>query len=244
MTVSLDDARTPDGLRLYAIGDVHGRLDLLTALHTLIRAEIDRDRPKDWRIVHLGDYVDRGPDSRGVIDFLIEATADPRIVALAGNHDEGFLRFLADPEDGGLFINNGGAETARSYGVTAGFGSAGMRRATRNALLAAMPEAHRAFLTDLPDCFVCGDYFLAHAGVRPGSPLDQQSRDDLLWIRREFLDWKELHDKVIVHGHSPSRMPQLRVNRVGVDTLAYASGRLTAFGAEGERRWFVEACGV
>lgn len=241
MTVTLDAARTPDGMRLYAIGDVHGRLDLLTAMHALIRAEIDRDRPADWRIVHLGDYVDRGPDSAGALDFLIAATADPRIVALAGNHDEGFLRFLADPEDGGLFAAHGGTETAASYGVAADFAGQAARAATRAALLAAMPLAHRAFLAALPDRYVCGDYALVHAGVRPGAPLERQRRDDLLWIRREFLDWPEPFDRVIVHGHTPSRAPDVRSNRVGVDTMAFASGRLTAFAAQDQRKWFVEA---
>lgn len=241
MSVTYADAATPPGLRLYAIGDVHGRLDLLEALHGQIRAEIERDRPADWRIVHLGDYVDRGPESAGVIAFLIVATADPRIIALAGNHDEGFLRFLADPEDGGLFINNGGEQTAASYGVAAAFHTAGMRRAARNALLAAVPEAHRTFLAGLADRFVCGDYFLTHAGVRPGVPLERQVRDDLLWIRREFLDWTEPYDKVIVHGHTPTRDAELRSNRIGIDTRAFASGRLTAFAAEGGRKWLIEA---
>lgn len=241
MSVTLDAARTPPGLRLYAIGDVHGRLDLLAALHRQIRAEIDRDQPADWRIVHLGDYVDRGPDSAGVLDFLIDATADPRIAALAGNHDEGFLRFLADAEDHGLFSGFGGAATAASYGATADFTGPQARAATRAALLATMPEAHRAFLAGLPDRHACGDYFLVHAGVKPGVALVRQKREDLLWIRREFLDWPDPFDAVIVHGHTPSPAPQLKSNRVGIDTMAFASGRLTAFAAENERKWLIEA---
>lgn len=238
--VILQDAEAPPGLRLYAIGDVHGRLDLLEALHDTIRAEIDRERPNDWRIVHLGDYVDRGPESAGAIAFLVSACADPRVMALAGNHDDGFLDFLADPEDYRLFAGYGGDATAASYGVAADFRSPAARAATREALLAAVPAAHRDFLGSLPDRAVFGDYFLTHAGVRPGVPLDQQRREDLLWIRDVFLEWPQPFEKVVVHGHTPAREPQLKTNRVGIDTMAFASGRLTAFAAEGSRKWLLE----
>ena len=241
MSIVLDDAALPPGLRLYAIGDVHGRLDLAERLLATIVAEIARDRADDWRVVFLGDLVDRGPDSAGVVALLSSLTAaDPRYRVLAGNHDEGFLAFLADPEAARLFVHYGGAETAASYGVDADLATERGRLATREALIAAVPEGHRAFLAALPDHARHGDFFLAHAGIRPRVALDRQSHRDLLWIRDEFLDCDEPHPAVIIHGHTPARAVQWRSNRVGIDTLAYASGVLTAFAAEGKRKWLVD----
>lgn len=159
--IHLADAQLPSGLRLYAIGDVHGRADLLKQMHARIMEEIGRDRPADWRIVHLGDYIDRGAQSRQVIDLLANLAADPRIVALRGNHDQSFIDFLADPRDAYLFTRFGGVQTAESYGVTADFGSLGGRERAHAALTEAVPTEHRDFLGALPHSVAFGDFFFA-----------------------------------------------------------------------------------
>lgn len=223
------DAKAPRGMRLYAIGDVHGRLDLLSAMHQTIAAEIERDRPADWRILHLGDYVDRGPDSKGVLEFLVaRSSADERVITLAGNHDVGFIDFLDIPDNRGLFANWGGDATARSYGVETDFSDVVRLSHSHTALVRAVPAKHRRFLEKLSFSAEFGDFFFCHAGIRPGVPLDRQSHDDLVWIRDRFLDHAGLHPKVVVHGHTPHYEPQVLANRVNVDTLAYQSGVLTA----------------
>ncbi len=240
MGVHFLDASGPEGSRIYAIGDVHGRLDLLERMHETIRAEIRRDRPSDWRIVHLGDYVDRGPQSCGVLDFLADAVAsDERVMALAGNHDLGFLQFLAEPDPSGLFINFGGIETAASYGVLLpAKGRRGFAEA-HGQLCQAVPREHIEFIAGRPLTASFGDFFFCHAGIRPEVPLDRQDPHDLVWIRDLFLDWPHLHPKVIVHGHTPQPEPQVMANRVNVDTLAYRSGRLTALVVEGKEKRFI-----
>ncbi|PSM18724.1 metallophosphoesterase [Nitratireductor sp. StC3] len=236
------DAAAPDGIRLYAIGDVHGRLDLLRAMHGQIRAELMRDKPADWRIVHLGDYVDRGPDSKGVLAFLAERIAeDPHIVALAGNHDTNFRAFLDDGDTSGLFSRYGGIDTARSYGIAADFSNPAAAEKSRAALAVAVPSAHRNFVDGLPRSVAFGDFFFCHAGIRPGVSLADQDPHDLIWIREPFLSHAGLHEKVVVHGHTPQDEAEIMPNRVNVDTLAYASGRLTAFVVDGHEKRLLEA---
>jgi serine/threonine protein phosphatase 1 len=232
------DARGPDGMALYAVGDVHGRLDLLKSMFAAIAADRDSRKPRDWRIILLGDYVDRGPDSRGVIDFIIKAQeqGDGRIVPLAGNHDVGFLEFLAEGDPGGIFANYGGAETALSYGTKLDFGSATMFRASQRALAAATPKGHVAFLRTLLFSVEVGDFFFCHAGIRPGVALDKQDPLDLTWIREEFHQHEKLHPKVIVHGHTPTPEPEVLPNRVNLDTGAFATGRLTALVIDGQEK--------
>jgi serine/threonine protein phosphatase 1 len=235
------DARAPDGMRLYAIGDVHGRLDLLRAMHAEIRAELMRDRPDDWRIVHLGDYVDRGPDSAGVIAFLMERIAeDGRVVALAGNHDMALLDFLREGDRTQMFRRFGGNDTARSYGTHVDFATASSAEAGRMALAAAIPPSHLDFLRGLPRSAEFGDFFFCHAGIRPGVPLDRQDPQDLIWIRDAFLNFPGLHPKVVVHGHTPQDQAEIMPNRVNLDTLAYASGRLTALAVDGSKKRLME----
>lgn len=229
-------------MRIYAIGDVHGCYDLLARIHRQIIAEIEQDAPADWRIIHLGDYVDRGPQSREVLDFLAKATAhDPRMIALMGNHDEGFLDFLANPTEARLFLDYGGLETAASYGVVLDASSRGAIFESHRQLLSAMPEKHLAFLHGLKRHAEFGDFFFCHAGVRPEVALADQDPHDLIWIRREFLDHPGLHDKVVVHGHTPHNQPQVMANRVNVDTMAYDTGRLTALVVDGREKRFLAA---
>jgi serine/threonine protein phosphatase 1 len=235
--VSLKEAAAPDGMRLYAIGDVHGRADLLRRMHERIDAEIARDRPDDWRVVHLGDYVDRGPDSRAVIEFLIARMADDaRNIALMGNHDERFAMFLRDVVEWPNFQNFGGRETAASYGVEFGIGIGSELLVGHRALARAVPASHVDFLDALPYSAAFGDFFFCHAGIRPGVPLERQSRHDLVWIREEFHRHQALHPKVVVHGHTPVPAPQLLPNRVNLDTMAYESGVLTALVVEGREK--------
>jgi len=232
--ISFDKARGPDGVRIYAIGDVHGRFDLLKGMYAAIGAEGAEVR--DWRIVHLGDYVDRGPESKQVIDFLIEAGRDSRITTLCGNHDIAMLDFLATPDAAGLFARYGGDATGRSYGVDMRFDTAAGLAACHAAFDAAVPQAHRDFLHGLKFSAEMGDFFFCHAGIRPTVPLDRQDPNDLVWIREAFHRHTSLHPKVIVHGHTPTKRPEVLPNRVNVDTGACFSGVLTALVIEGEKK--------
>ncbi|MBN9036078.1 MAG: serine/threonine protein phosphatase [Rhizobiales bacterium] len=238
------DAKGPDGIRVYAVGDVHGRRDLIEAMHDRIGEEIARDGVADWRIVHLGDYVDRGPDTAGVLDFLTSRIAgEPRIVALAGNHDVALVDFLAHGDRTQMFRRFGGNDTARSYGTHVDFATAATAEAGRQALARAMPQAHLDFLSGLPRAVAFGDFFFCHAGIRPGVPLERQDPEDLIWIREPFLGHPGLHPKVIVHGHTPHDEAELMPNRVDLDTLAYASGRLTALAVDGRTKRLLEVSG-
>lgn len=233
-------------MRLYAIGDVHGRLDLLAAMHQRIQSELEWQPAPDWRVIHLGDYVDRGPDSKGVIDFLIEAQArDPRHLMLAGNHDMGFLDFLETPDPEGLFMRYGGVQTALSYGVSltaeaSWFAKTETMRRGHAALLEAVPKSHVDFLRSLPFSMTFRDFFFCHAGVRPGIPLDKQDPHDLTWIRDVFHDHTSLFQKIVVHGHTPVPVAEVTANRVNVDTLAWQSGMLSALVVDGADKRILE----
>lgn len=237
-----DDApapAVPANTRVYAVGDIHGRSDLLRSLHRLIAEDAAR-APEDEKIViYLGDYIDRGLDSRGVLDLLIDKTPEGVTpIHLKGNHEATLLRFLDDPSVGEAWIAFGGAETLYSYGVArATFASD--RRALDKArlrLIENFPARHRAFLEGLKPTHRIGDYLFVHAGIRPGVPLDEQDEDDLLWIREEFLRSTVDYGCVVVHGHSIRREVEFRPNRIDVDTGAFASGVLTALVLAGSRR--------
>jgi serine/threonine protein phosphatase 1 len=237
------EASGPAGIRVYAIGDVHGRLDLLEKMHAAIAEDRAGFPRQDWLIVHLGDYVDRGPDSRGVIDFLMRASRDePRIVALAGNHDLGFLEFLARPDSNSLFAHNGGYQTALSYGVYLSFDPQFIDRGHRE-LARAVPRSHSEFLGALEFSASAGDFFFCHAGIRPGVALEQQDRQDLIWIRGEFHRYEPLYPKIIVHGHTPCGQPDVRPNRVNLDTAAFQSGILSALIIDGRDKQILQVAG-
>jgi len=228
----LNDARAPEGLRLYAIGDVHGRLDLLRDMHARIARDLARRPARRFRIIHLGDLVDRGPDSAGVIERVREFCADGDAVALAGNHDRYFLDFLDGRANGAPWLDYGGEETALSYGVEPRQTTTALRAALR----AAVPLAHRAFLEAMPLTERHGDYLFVHAGVRPGRRLERQKPADLVMIRQPFLDHDGDLGAVVVHGHTAGPAPVVRRNRIGLDTRAYESGVLSCLALEGAER--------
>jgi serine/threonine protein phosphatase 1 len=229
----------PEGVRVYAVGDVHGRIDLLRKVFR----QIDEDRnkyPAQRSIeVYVGDYIDRGPSSSEVIQALVVRKTQHETVYLRGNHEAVFQRFLERPETLAQWRQLGGFETLLSYGLQVPV------RPTRSdelklaeALHRVMPQSHLTWLEELQDFFTLGDYFFAHAGVRPNVPLAHQSPRDLHWIREEFLDWPEYFEKIIVHGHTPVEHPIFLHNRINIDTGAYATGRLTCLILEGDKAFF------
>jgi serine/threonine protein phosphatase 1 len=230
----------PAGTRVYAIGDVHGRIDLLDSL----LARIDDNLaavPADRAIhVFLGDYIDRGPNSRNVVDRLIERSRTHEVVCLKGNHEAFILEFLEDASGLADWRQLGGLPTLMSYGLTppSRMESSGQEKLA-TALRQSMPKEHHRFLTNLRMTFVCGDYFFVHAGVRPGVPLTAQKEEDLLWIRDEFLRSQADFGKIVVHGHTPIEVPDIRKNRINIDTGAFASGKLTCLVIESEKLSFI-----
>ena len=213
---------TPPDLITYAIGDVHGCLDRLTALLDLC---VKHCAGRPMRLVFLGDYIDRGPDSRGVIDRLrtLQNDRPGAVICLRGNH-EALLLEAVETGDEGLWLLNGAAQTLMSFGVTEA---------------AALPRDHVDWIAALPLFFDDGRRFFAHAGVNPDVPLDRQSENDLLWIREPFLSSDRDYGRLIVHGHTPieTARPDLRRNRLNIDTAAVYGGRLTAAVFSGNKTW-------
>ncbi|MBC8025464.1 MAG: serine/threonine protein phosphatase [Steroidobacteraceae bacterium] len=224
-------ASVPDGVVVYAIGDIHGQDHLLTSLLGHIHADASLQDCERRILVFVGDYVDRGPASRAVIDRVAAGSPTFETVALKGNHEQMLLDFLADPEFWDVYRRLGGTETLMSYGVARDLIVApGVAPATiRDTFLSVFPQAHHDFLRSLSLSYDCGDYHFVHAGVRPGVPLHLQTEEDQLWIRDEFLTAGDVFGgRVIVHGHTPKRDPENLGFRVGIDTGAYMTGRLTA----------------
>jgi len=232
-------ATTPERTRVYAIGDVHGRDDLLDEIAGLIESD-RKTAPAEVLTLFLGDYIDRGPHSAAVVERLASGRFPTPFRALRGNHEAMLLRFLAEPSVLEFWRNYGGLETLHSYGVDV---SAAMRGggygAARDAFSEALPAAHRAFLKATEFSAAVGDYFFCHAGVRPGTPLADQDEEDLLWIRDGFLSHERSFGKIVVHGHTPVASPEVRVNRINIDTGAFATSRLTCLALEGEDRRFL-----
>jgi serine/threonine protein phosphatase 1 len=226
----------PHGMRVYAVGDVHGCAERLAALHALIAADARARPAARVTLLHLGDYVDRGPDSAGVLDLLLGPPPVPgaAMVHLVGNHEVMMLD-AADPRGhaGALpfWVENGGAETLASYGA---------RPEDRNPW-SLVPEAHLGFLRRCPLRWQAGDYLFVHAGIRPGVALDRQDPFDLIWIREPFLSFEGDLPLVVVHGHSPAAAPEIRPHRIGIDTGACFGGDLTCLVLEGQRLGFLVA---
>lgn len=226
----------PDDVRIYAIGDVHGRADLLNATFQKIDADRARDEPAQVLTVLVGDYVDRGLDSRRVLDLLIDRRRTHETVCLRGNHEDILLSVLDDPAAIDAWSSVGGLQTLASYGLSLSPRMSGAEKQQVAAEFAlVLPPAQREFLHALPYTFECGDFFFVHAGVRPGTPFHEQRQQDLIWIRDEFLNFKGDFGKVVVHGHTPVVEPDFRHNRINIDTGAFATGRLTCLVLQEDR---------
>jgi serine/threonine protein phosphatase 1 len=230
----------PAGQRVYAIGDIHGRRDCLDVLLGMIDADDAARGRADTTLVFLGDLIDRGADSRGVIERAMHMATSPKCVLLMGNHEEILIRaWEGDRKAAGLFHRVGGRETLLSYGVTEAEYDASDLGDLAELVGARVPVDHIAFVRGFQDQWRCGDYLFVHAGIRPGVPIDEQSPSDMRWIRREFLEDPRDHGVMIVHGHSITEEVDQQPNRIGIDTGAFASGKLTALGVEGTQTWIV-----
>lgn len=232
----------PAGQRVYAVGDIHGRNDLFAALITAIELD-DRDRePADTTIVLLGDLVDRGPDSAGVLARARMWQNSRKVRILCGNHEEMLLESLFSLETLRVFLRHGGRETLLSFGIDPALYFSATYTQLQSLMTTHIPVAMVDFMRSFEDQIQIGDYLFVHAGVRPGVPQHEQRRADLLWIREPFLSHAGDLGVVVVHGHSISELPEFRNHRIGIDTGAYFTGNLTAIGLEGTRRWLIEAC--
>lgn len=233
----------PAGKRVYAVGDIHGRADLFETLVERIRSDNAERGEADVELILLGDLVDRGPDSAAVVERAARWGEDwARLECLLGNHEasmlavlEGKLRWLRS------WLTYGGVETLLSYGVERTVIETGDREEIAAAAREAIPQPHRDWLAERPLHLAREDYLFVHAGIKPGLPIEEQEAEDLLWIREEFLASRADHGAIVVHGHSIREDIDERSNRIGIDTGAYATGRLTAIGLEGKDRWFLQS---
>jgi serine/threonine protein phosphatase 1 len=239
----IDSAKVPEGMRVYAIGDIHGRNDLLKNLLAQIEAD-DRARgASNTQIIFLGDLVDRGPDSAGVIETALALrNSGTNVRFLLGNHEEVFLAACRKRDEKTLryFLRIGGDATLLSYPITRAEYLAMSHAELAERLETLVPEAHLAFLEGFEDSIVIGDYAFVHAGIRPGVLIFDQKRSDLRWIREEFTGHRGDLEKVVVYGHTIYPEVEERGSRIGIDTGAYDSGKLTALGLEGGERWYLQ----
>ncbi len=234
-------------MRSYAIGDIHGHLDLLKSAQALVEADRAAVGDPDAPLVHVGDLVDRGPDSAGVIEHLMAGQRAGRPwVVLKGNHDRMFVQFLDDPmqQDPGLRSQYswlhpriGGAGTLAAYGVHAP--AERPVKAVHADALTAVPTAHRAYLDALPAHFTHGEALFVHAGIWPGLPLEAQTETDLIWIRHDFLDYAGRHPWLVVHGHTAIPAARHYGNRLNIDSGAAYGGPVSAVVIEGEAAWLL-----
>jgi serine/threonine protein phosphatase 1 len=228
--------RLPDGVRIYAISDIHGCADLLEQMFRVIDADLAHSKPYQAIEIYLGDYIDRGPDSRSTLDLLIERSRRSNTIFLRGNHEAFLAEVFHDPSRFAQWFRVGGLQTLISYGLSPSLTPDHEEQvALLSGLIAAMPRQHLAFLQRLRLTYTCGDFFFVHAGVRPGIPLSKQQEADLLWIRQEFLQCQRDFGKYIVHGHTPVRSAEVLANRANIDTGAYATGNLTLASIQGSR---------
>ncbi|MBV8534221.1 MAG: serine/threonine protein phosphatase [Alphaproteobacteria bacterium] len=230
----------PAGTAVYAIGDIHGRVDLLAGLFARLAADADQGGAGRRVLVCLGDYVDRGDDSAGVIELILDRSPPGfEVVTLLGNHERLMIEFLDDVRRAPLWLRNGGDATLESYGIEVTQGAyldAKPLLALQAALRERLPVRHLEFLQSLKLAHAEGDYVFVHAGVRPGVPLEAQQEEDLIWIRELFLNSTADHGAVIVHGHTIRPEPEFRPNRIGIDTGAYFTNNLTCLALEGTKR--------
>lgn len=239
--------QVPDGCRIYAIGDIHGRLDLLDALLERIDQDHAGREPARRMLIFLGDLIDRGPDSAQVVErvMALKAASPEDVRVLIGNHEEVMLMALAgNRESLRLFDRIGGRTTMHSYGVTAEMIAKADWDELHTAFAAAVPLSHRAFLEQCEDMIEMGDYAFVHAGIDPARDLNDQKISDLRWIRGTFLNHRHALPRIIVHGHSITESVVWMHSRIGIDTGAYASGRLTALALEGADRRIIDVAGL
>ena len=236
-------SHAPENKVLFAVGDVHGRADLLRELLPALWRERGEQEGKHSTTIFLGDYIDRGPASDEVLEILIRLQNTKLVdwLFLRGNHEQALLDFLEDPSAGPSWGDWGGRETMANYGVEAPYGGdTRLWRMARDALETKMPRAHVAFLKSMPAWFQAGDYFFAHGGARPGVSLERQHPHDLMTIRGPFLEHSRAFEKIVVHGHSIAAEVHSDHRRIGIDTGAYATGTLTAVRLEGPNRRLIQ----
>lgn len=232
--------KLPDGIRIYAVSDIHGRVDLLQQVFAAIDHHLAHAGPARALHVFLGDYIDRGPASRQTIDLLIERGRRHESIFLKGNHEAFLMEVLHDASRLQSWKQYGGFQTLMSYGLVPPINpNKEQQEELVRELLQLMPDRHRHFYNNLRMSFMCGDFFFAHAGVRPGVPLRQQREEDLLWIRDEFLQSDDNFGKFVVHGHTPVTKPEIKANRINIDTGAFASGILTLLTIQGDRMFAI-----
>jgi serine/threonine protein phosphatase 1 len=237
----------PDGTVVWAVGDIHGRLDLLQVLVDGIVADLRDSAATRKVVIFLGDYIDRGPDSRGVLKLLADLAITEGIEwrFLKGNHEQAMLGFLDDPSAGPKWCEYGGDQALRSYGLRV----PDLAHRTQAWAVVAADLRHRmtaremAFLEDLELSITIGDYFFSHAGARPGVPLERQSPEDLMWIRQQFLNSRTAFERVVVHGHTPTASVHADHRRIGIDTKGYHSGVLSALRLVGSERSLLQTIG-
>lgn len=227
----------PPGQRVYAIGDIHGEADLLVSLLHAIREDSKQRQPASLMLIFLGDFIDRGQDSALMLKVFSLMT-DSAVKVLKGNHEATLVDvYRGDEEALAFWLRFGGRQTLEGLGVTI----AADMTTTLNSLRAALDAKIVDWLDGLPHCLTLGDYFFAHAGIRPRVRLGKQDPDDLLWIREPFLSSKRRHEKIVVHGHTIEPGPPiLGGNRIGIDTGAHEHGCLTALGLEGHSQWLIQ----
>lgn len=231
----------PEGVRYYAIGDIHGRLDLFDAMIDAIEEDDAREGGQETQVILLGDLVDRGPDSAGVIARAREWQDVRTVRVLAGNHEEMFLDSFRKPEILRHFLKHGGRETILSYGLSKKQFNAMHLEELFTLLPELVSEAERDYIASFEDLIIAGDYLFVHAGIDPETPISEQKRSDLLWIRDRFLSHKGPLEKVVVHGHTIFDRVMDCGNRIGIDTGAFRSGVLTALVLEGEQRRVIQS---
>ena len=234
-------AAVPPGMRYYVIGDIHGRLDLYEALIEAIEADDQTRAPANTQMVLLGDLVDRGPDSAGVVARTRAWQAQRSVRILAGNHEEMFLGAFERPEILRHFLKHGGRETVLSYGLSKKAFNAMTLEDLFDALPTLIPEAEREYIASFEEMIIAGDYLFVHAGIDPKRPIAQQKRKDMLWIRDRFLSHQGQLEKVVVHGHTIFDTVMDCGNRIGIDTGAFRSGVLTALMLEGDQKLTLQA---
>lgn len=230
--------KVADDRRVYAIGDVHGRADLLQRMFNKIDLHRAVHPCASVVEVMVGDYIDRGPRSRQVIEMIVERRRDRDLRALLGNHENMMLDAIDRPDRLPFWVENGGWDTLLSYGVDLSpkrLRLIGAQEANAR-IVHAIPPDHVTFLRRLPACFVCDDYVFVHAGIRPGVPLRQQAREDMIWIGKEFLTASGDLGGMVVHGHTQVERPDFRSNRINIDTGAYLTGRLTCLVLDGTKQ--------